>query len=248
MNQTTASLETVDLVHTKGASPVTLNFPAGQIICLAGLDGHGQERFLETLAGWNRPVSGGVFTPGQTAREKLRGGRHANRLGVAFLPRDRRENGIFPTQSILDNFAINSTGRDTLFGLISPRKRNCRFAHYQQLLGIVADDPRNPITSLSGGNQQKVLVARLLAGEPRVLLLNDPTRGVDVATRTMLYRLFRDLAAKGMTLVIVSTEIEEAINLADRVIVFRDQDISVELSGEHKTNARVLAGMFGEAA
>ncbi|AKH99244.1 ABC transporter [Hoeflea sp. IMCC20628] len=246
MNQT--SLETADLVHTDGASPVTLNFPAGQIICLAGLDGHGQEKFLETLAGWNRPVSGGVFTPGAKGAEKLRGGRHAHRLGVAFLPRDRRENGIFPSQSILDNFAISSSARDSFFGLISQKQRDRRFAHYQQLLGIVTDNPRNPITSLSGGNQQKVLVARLLASEPRVLLLNDPTRGVDVATRTMLYRLFRDLAAKGMTLVIVSTEIEEAINLADRVIVFRDKDISVELSGDEKTNARVLAGMFGEAA
>ncbi|MCY0096334.1 ATP-binding cassette domain-containing protein [Hoeflea ulvae] len=246
MNQT--SLATADLVHSPGATPVTLDFPAGQIICLAGLDGQGQERFLETLAGWNRPASGGVFTPGAKGAEKLRGGRHAHRLGVAFLPRDRRENGIFPSQSILDNFAISSSARDSFFGLISQKQRNERFAHYQQLLGIVADNPRNPITSLSGGNQQKVLVARLLASEPRVLLLNDPTRGVDVATRTMLYQLFRDLAAKGMTLVIVSTEIEEAINLADRVIVFRDQDISVELSGNDKTNARVLAGMFGEAA
>ena len=138
--------------------------------------------------------------------------RQAVRCGVAYLARDRRANGIFPSLSVLDNFALVSMDRDRRFGLIDRRKQRARYETYQRRLSIVAPSPDRAITTLSGGNQQKVLLARWLALGPRVLLLNDPTRGVDQRTRETLYQVFRDLARnEGMALVVLSTEIEELL-------------------------------------
>ncbi|TIW18895.1 MAG: sugar ABC transporter ATP-binding protein, partial [Mesorhizobium sp.] len=117
-----------------------------------------------------------------------------------------------------------------------------------QRLSIVAPRPDAAITTLSGGNQQKVLLARALALQPNVLLLNDPTRGVDVATRHVLYDVFRGLAAEGMALVILSSEIEEILLLCHRVLVFREQRVSAEFSGSEMTTDAVIAAMFGRAA
>jgi ribose transport system ATP-binding protein len=222
----------------------------GEIIGLAGLDGHGQEAFLEILAGLRRAASGSVvvrLADGQAVA--VTGFRQATRCCVAYLARDRRANGIFPSLSILDNFAMVTLGRDMSFGLISARRRRHRFKIYRQRLSIVAQAGENPITTLSGGNQQKVLLARWLAREPRILLLNDPTRGVDQRTRETLYQTFRELArSEGMALVLLSSEIEEILRLCDRVLVFREQRLAARLSGAAITSEAVIAAMFGRQA
>lgn len=219
---------------------------AGEIVGLAGLDGNGQETFLETLAGLRSPGSGTVrVSSDDGASHPVQNLRRAVAHGVAYLPRDRRASGIFATMSILDNFAIATVWRDCMAGLISFRRRRARYEQYRERLSIVAPHPTQPITTLSGGNQQKVLLARALAHNPRVLLLNDPTRGVDIATRRILYEVFRQLAAEGMTLVILSTEIEEALHLCGRVLVFRDHELASRLSGKEMTSERIIATMFG---
>jgi ABC-type sugar transport system ATPase subunit len=223
---------------------------AGEILGLAGLDGHGQEAFLEMLAGL-RPSAGGRVRVGliDGSSAVVAGFRQAVRCGIAYLARDRRANGIFPSLSILDNFAIASLGRDCRLGLIDARRRRRRYERYRERLSIVAPAPQAPITALSGGNQQKVLLARWLAREPRVLLLNDPTRGVDQRTRETLYQTFRELAREeGLALVVLSTEIEEILRLCDRVLVFREQQVAAALAGAGMTNERVIAAMFGRAA
>lgn len=219
----------------------------GEIIGLAGLDGHGQEAFLEILAGLRRPASGSVFVRPVTGEAVAVTGFHqATRSGIAYLARDRRANGLFPSLSIFDNFAMVTLSRDTCFGLISMRKRQSRFQTYRQRLSIVAPAGENPITTLSGGNQQKVLLARWLAREPRILLLNDPTRGVDQRTRETLYKTFRHLARdEGLSLIILSSEIEELVRLCDRVLVFREQRLAGRLSGDGITSEAVIATMFG---
>lgn len=219
---------------------------AGEIVGLAGLDGNGQEAFLETLAGL-RPPAGGLVRYGADdgGAHVIHGLRHAVAHGVAYLPRDRRASGIFPTMSILDNFAMATVARDCLAGLISFRRRRRRYEYYRERLSIVAPRPNHLITTLSGGNQQKVLLARALAHRPQVLLLNDPTRGVDIATRRVLYEVFRELAGEGMALVILSTEIEESLHLCDRVLVFRDHELASRLSDEEMNAERIIATMFG---
>ena len=233
------------IVLAPGAAPVTEPFAAGEIVGLAGLDGHGQETLLAALAGLHAPLAGSAVVPQGGAIRSLRA---AVRHGIAYLPRDRRTTGVFATMSVVQNFAIAAPGRDRWFGLIDPARRRRRFAAFREALSIVAPSDAAPITALSGGNQQKVLLARVLALDPRVLLLDDPTRGVDVRTRRLLYDVFRDLAARGLALVMVSTEIEELEHLCDRVLVFRDQAVQARLSRPDITAERIIAAMFGRAA
>jgi ribose transport system ATP-binding protein len=229
-----------------GAAPFDLSIGRGEIVGLAGLDGHGQDAFIETLAGLRAPVAGSVTTP--LSGRAITSFRRAVSSGIAYLPRDRRATGIFPSMSILDNFAIATVGRDRKLGLISRAERRKRYDYYRDRLSIVAPDPSHMITTLSGGNQQKVLLARALAHKPDVLLLNDPTRGVDIATRRVLYAVFRELAQEGMALVVLSTEIEEALVLCDRILVFREQELAAPLAGDARTSERIIATMFGRAA
>jgi len=240
------ALRVRELVIAPGDDPITQSIAPGEIVGLAGLDGHGQERFLRALAGLERPVAGEIAVDGNAG--SITSFRKAVAGGIAYLPRDRRSTGIFPTQSVLDNFAISTVSNDRRFGLLSFAARRRRYETYRQKLSIVAPRPDAAITTLSGGNQQKVLLARALALEPGFLLLNDPTRGVDVATRHVLYDVFRGLAAEGMALVILSSEIEEILLLCHRVLVFREQRVSAEFSGEEMTTDTVIAAMFGRAA
>ena len=243
----TATLEARGVVMTASAAPISQSFGPGDIVGLAGLDGHGQERFLKLLAGLDRAVDGEVLFGTGRERERIDSFRKAVANGIAYLPRDRRATGIFPTQSVLDNFAVSTLGRDTRFGLISLEARRRRYETYREKLSIVAPQPDAPITTLSGGNQQKVLLTRALALGPRMLLLNDPTRGVDVATRHVLYDVFRGLAADGMGLVILSSEIEEILLLCHRVLVFREQHVAADIGKSDMTTEAVIAAMFGRA-
>lgn len=232
-----------------GAASFHEKLTAGEIVGVAGLDGHGQEEFLELAAGIRFPPSGivAVESEGQSARIANYG--QAVRTGIAYLARDRQRHGVFQPMSILDNFSMASWRDYTRLGLLSKGLQRRGFEAWRERLEIVAADPRLPITALSGGNQQKVLLARLLALEPRFLLLNDPTRGVDQRTREILYRTFRDLAhEQGLCVAILSTEIEEILRLCDRVIVFRDGEISERLTKAKLTSNHVIAAMFGQAA
>jgi ribose transport system ATP-binding protein len=248
MAETGVELRAAGLSLGPGKAPFSETVRPGEIVGLSGLDGHGQERFLETLAGLVRPENGEVRVGDGGAGVRIEGFRQAVREGVAYLPRDRRATGIFPALSILDNFSIATLGRDVRGGLISNRSRRERYQRFHAQLSIVAPDARAPITALSGGNQQKVLLARWLAHDPRFLLLNDPTRGVDIATRHTLYGVFRALAGEGVALVVLSSEIEEIVALCHRVLVFREDELFATLSGEALTSERVIAAMFGRAA
>lgn len=220
---------------------------AGAIVGLAGLDGHGQDDFLETLAGLRSPGQGAVAKVKVGQAAPISSFKAAAAKGVVYLPRDRRTMGIFPNLSVLENFGIGSLASDLKGIFVSRRSQRARYERFREQLSIVAKSPDLPITGLSGGNQQKVLLARLLARNPDVLLLNDPTRGVDVATRRVLYKAFRELADAGMTLVVLSSEIEEVIHLCDRVLVFREKRLAARLGEGEKTNERVIAAMFGRA-
>ncbi len=239
---TEAALAANEVALRAGAAPISNEVSGGEIVGLAGLDGHGQERFLKILAGLETAASGAV----SFGESPVHGFYDAVSKGIAYLGRDRRATGIFSSLSILDNFAISTVWHDVRSGLISRRARRQRYESFKERLSVVAPDPRLSITTLSGGNQQKILLARLMAMEPQVYLLNDPTRGVDVATRHVLYGVFRELAAAGTSIVILSTEIEEILLLCDRVLVFREDTVAAEIAGAEMTNERVISVMFGE--
>jgi ABC-type sugar transport system ATPase subunit len=167
---------------------------------------------------------------------------------VAYVPRDRRDEAIFPSLSTLENFGIASTDEDRTRGFLQRRLTRRRFEEFREQMRIVAPNVQNRITTLSGGNQQKVIIARWLAVKPRVLVLNDPTRGVDLGAKNDIYKVLTDLAATGTAVIMLSTELIELIELMDRVLVFREGGVFRELQREQLTRNRLVASYFGQEA
>ena len=242
----TALIEAVGISLGDGRDAFDFELAPGEIVGLAGLEGHGQAAFLEALAGTTRPTSGTIRVRDDRGSHDIRDAWTAYDHGVVYLPQDRKAEGIFPSLSILDNFRLLTLARSSRYGLQSARRSNAAFEQHRKKLDIVLSRPSAPITSLSGGNQQKVLLARLLEAEPRVMLLNDPTRGVDYPTRLALYRAFEELATdSGVAIVVLSTEIDEIVTHCHRALVFREGAPRVELDRTVLTRDAVLAGMFG---
>lgn len=234
------------LVLRAGARPFTLEVAPGEVTGLVGLEKNGQEELLQVLAGLQRPVAGSLTVGGTSVGSRgIRSLREAARLGIAYLPRDRKTEGILATQSVLDNFAIATLPRYARFGLVSPRRLRRAYDEYAAELGIVCGSPASPIRTLSGGNQQKVLLARWLASAPQVLLLNDPSRGVDHPTKVAMHGLYRELAEAGAAVVLLSSEIEELLLVADRTVVFRGGSVERDLPRDRMTRQSVLNAMFG---
>jgi ABC-type sugar transport system ATPase subunit len=218
---------------------------AGEIVGIAGLEGHGQDEFVRTLAGLIAPAAGQVLT--EPASRPIRSAAGARAAGIEYVPRDRKGEGIYETLPISENFAMPTLGQDRRWGLLSRRLNHKRFASYREQLKIRLGRESDTITTLSGGNQQKVLIARRLAARPRVLILNDPTRGVDLGAKQDIYELLRTLSAENVAIVMLSTELEEHILLAQRVLVFREGTLSEELPSQQLTRERLVAALFGEA-
>jgi ABC-type sugar transport system ATPase subunit/ribose/xylose/arabinose/galactoside ABC-type transport system permease subunit len=201
-----------------------LGLRAGEIVGLAGLEGQGQDEYLRELR--SGPAGG---SPSRTA----------------YVARDRREESIFPPLSILENFTAATLNADARAGLISARRAAARFAPYIDRLKIRLGRDHDAITTLSGGNQQKVVIARALASDPAVLLLNDPTRGVDIAAKRDIYALLRELAAAGLAIVMLSTEVDEHLELMDRVLVFRGGRPEAELQRDELSRSAIVREFFG---
>jgi ribose transport system ATP-binding protein len=245
---------TAPVVHVTGMrltesdQPFDLDLREGQVLGLAGLEGHGQQRLLEVLSGQAPFAAGAVEVADKHGRGSSSGPRSlhdAFGMGIVYVPRDRKTQGILPGLSVLENFAVATLSDYATAGILHPRSVRRRYQEFADRLGIVAADSGVPIRSLSGGNQQKVLLARWLAAAPRVLLLNDPSRGVDHPTRVSLYEIYREVAATGAAVVLLSTEIEELLAVGEEIVVFRDRTISARLTGEGVTRERILSAMFG---
>lgn len=234
-----------ELALRPDSAPIDFDLRAGELVGLAGLEGHGQDDFLRALSG--RFSGEGEVTRRMregTARA-VRNPYEAHRMKIAYVPRDRRSESLFHWMSIVDNFTVPTIHRDTRFGLVSNVRARQRFEHYREKLNIKLGKTTDAITSLSGGNQQKVIIARWLATNPDVLLLNDPTRGIDVNAKRDLYRLLHELTQEGLSVVMLSTEVDEHVELMDRVLVFREHSIERELTVSELTRQNVVLSFFG---
>lgn len=232
-----------------GTQPFDTQTHRGEILGLAGLEGHGQELFLKALAGLVHPAGGRVWAHLPTGRRVVvTNAKVASRYGIAYVPRDRKTEGIFASLPVLDNFAIASFSRASVAGVLRRKVLLERYEMARSRLQIASQSPRQPITSLSGGTQQKVLLARALEMGSQVLLLNDPTRGVDVAAKQGFHNIFRSLARdSGVAIVILSTELTELVHLCDRVLVFYHNEVAGEYKGK-LTEEALLSAMFGRNA
>jgi len=233
-------------LQTRASAPtVEFCLRAGQIVGLAGLEGAGQVELIAALAGIAAPVGGHVEAPSG----QVDGLRAAEAAGIVYVSGDRKREGIFPNLSILENFGMAIYPRSgRLFGLLNGAATSAAFAREVNRLAIKSGQPGDRITTLSGGNQQKVLIARAFALSPKVILLNDPTRGVDIGTKQALWRQLRAFADAGGAVVYLSTEIEEFFNFVDRACVFFDGSIFAEVAATDLSEDRLLAAIFGQSA
>ena len=222
---------------------ISLQIRAGEIVGLAGLVGSGRTELARAITGAD-PIDGGTITVDGKAR-RIRSPADAMAAGMAFLPESRKDDGLFMELSL----ASNTTFADlravaSRFGLLS---RALERVKTRSLLNQLSVDPPNPsmrVASLSGGNQQKVLFARWLFRNPHVLILDEPTRGVDVAARAAIHRLINNLAADGTAVLLISSEIEEVLGLAHRVLVMRLGSITREFGADPPLDA-VMEAAFG---
>lgn len=219
---------------------IDLQVGPGEIVGLGGLDGQGQRELLLALSGVLADVDGEIRIgdkSGVPASPKACKGQDYQ---VAFVPEERKTEGLFIRRSVADNLSVAALARVSRHGAIEPDLENAMIRELVSALRIKAPDLSLPVATLSGGNQQKVVLGKWLATKPRLLLLMDPTRGVDVGTKQEIYRLFRDLAQTGMAILLYSSDYDELIGLCDRVAVMYDGRIRSVLSGASLTEQRIL--------
>jgi ABC-type sugar transport system ATPase subunit len=228
-----------------GAGPVDLELRGGEIVGLAGLEGQGQDAFLHALrgAGAFAGTVERVQEEGKTI--EVRSPAVAARAGIVYVPRERRDEALLGVLSIRENFALPTLRHDAVVGLLRPRSTDRRLARYVDLLQIKLRRSSDGIGTLSGGNQQKVVIARWLAAHPRILLLNDPTRGVDLGAKRDIYDLLAELTSEGIAVVMLSTEIDELLELMDRVLVFREHEVTATFERGELGREGLVASYFG---
>jgi ribose transport system ATP-binding protein len=230
---------------TAQAAPVQLAVRAGEIVGLAGLEGHGQVEFIQTVSGFRQPAAVQVYINRGGRKFLIDSAKSADRAGLVYIPGDRKREGLFANLSVFENFGISCYRATSKAGFIRRREVKKMFLEQVEALSIRLGRSNAPINSLSGGNQQKVIIARALAAAPRAIALNDPTRGIDIGAKRDLYALLRSLAQAGKAILFLSNEIEEFAGLCDRVLVFRLQTLFCTLTAEQTTSSAVLAAMFG---
>jgi len=220
------------------AAAVDLQVRPGELVGLAGLVGAGRTELLETVFGLRPPVSGEVRVEGQPKRFK--GPRDAAAAGLALVPEDRKLQGLLLEEGVRVNTALATLDRRSRRGLVDRMaEREVAVAQVDRL-GVRTSGIEQVVQTLSGGNQQKVVVGRWLAAEPAILLMDEPTRGVDVGAREELYLLLERLAAEGLAVLFASSDMEELLRLADRVVVLHDGQVTGTLDRSVATEEAVM--------
>ena len=252
-------LSAKDLKVWDNGDVINFDLPKGEILGVTGLDGQGQDNFVKALAGIDQALSGEVVVK-QSDEERERTKKDyttvnslldAKKSGVGYVSGDRKKEGIFPNMSIYENMVIplykgkQSKTSGGFIGFIKWMELNGIFDWEVERLSIKTGPKNNLITSLSGGNQQKVMIARAFTTTPKILILNDPARGIDVGAKRDLYKHLRIFVNDGGTAIFLSSELEEFIGLCHRVLVFRDGSIFENFEKEDINPNTILEGMFG---
>jgi simple sugar transport system ATP-binding protein len=225
---------------------VSLEVRAGEILGITGLLGSGRTELVQTLFGIQRPDAGTIEVNGKAVRiPSVKG---AIRLGIGYVPADRLTEGLFLPQSIQRNTVISKLDRlSSALGVLRPRAIADEVERWVRDLAIATRDPGLPVRTLSGGNQQKVVLARWLANQLSVLILNGPTVGVDIGSKYDIHALLRKLAAGGLAVIVISDDLPEVLACASRILVMRDGRIVEELDPSTTTERRLTELSTGAA-
>lgn len=222
---------------------VTFDVWSGEIVGLAGQLGSGTVQVGELVAGVRRAGAGAILVDG--VRRTVRDPRDAVHCGIALVPEDRRQQGLVSQMSVGENFALPRFDSFVRGGLLRPARIREAAGVFVDRLRIRVRSTSQRVSSLSGGNQQKVVMARWLGMQPKVLVLNEPTRGIDVGAKADVYDSLRSLAQDGVAVLIASTDVPELVSLCDRVLVMRGGEIVKSLSGDAITDRDVVSEVTG---
>lgn len=239
----TPLFETKALASNAGIAPFDFRIHRGEVNGFTGLLGSGRSECVRAIFGADRLTGGELRKNGK--RVKVSSPIDAMRLGIAYLPEDRKRDGIVGELSVRENIILALQVLQGFFHPI-PRARQEKLAdEYIRLLGIRTASPETPVVSLSGGNQQKVIVARWLLMHPEYFILDEPTRGIDVGTKVEIQKLILRLAGEGMGVTFISSETDEMLRTCSRLIVMRDRKAVGELAGRDLTQAKIMQTIAG---
>ncbi len=218
---------------------VSLSVRSGEIVGVYGLMGAGRSEFLECVLGRHPMASGQIFIEGRPVREKDIGGRIAR--GLALIPEDRQRDGLVSILSVAENLTMASLRKLTKFFHIQARAEAEAVRREVGELSIKVADTALPVSSLSGGNQQKVVIGKALLTSPKVLLMDEPSRGIDIGAKADVFRIMRSLAAQGIGIVFVTSDLDEVLALSDRIAVMSKGRLTALLDRADATEANIVA-------
>ena len=238
--------EAVDLCSAAGTKPFDFQIDKGEVNGFTGLLGSGRSECVRAIFGADKVTGGKVKMNGTLV--KISKPKDAMKLGIGYLPEDRKQDGIVEDLSVRENIILALQVMKGFFHPFSRAEAEEFADNYIKLLGIKTASTDTPIKSLSGGNQQKAILARWLLTKPQYLILDEPTRGIDVGTKVEIQKLVLKLAEEGVSVTFISSEIEEMLRTCSRLIVMRDRKIVGELRNEDMTQTKIMRTIAGEAA
>ena len=233
-----AALQVDDLTVPGEFADVRLTVGEGEIVGLAGLVGAGRSEVARAIIGLSRPVAGTISLFGKPVT--IRNPNAAARLGIAYVTEDRKTQGLLPNRSVRENATISNLRRFATAGVL---RLSAEAGYVRRLikdLDVRMAGPRAEIRTLSGGNQQKVLIGRALTVAPRILILDEPTRGVDIGAKQEIYGLIERLVAEGMAVLLISSEMEEVLRLSDRIVVLRRGRVAATLKRAEANESTIM--------
>jgi ribose transport system ATP-binding protein len=234
----TVLMEVQELASRATKHPVSLNLYQNEVLGIYGLEGQGQREFLRTLAGLETPISGSVHINGQPAA--IKNPREAVRSGIAYTPADRKGEGLATDLSARMNIGMPALVRGR-GSFVDKHEMVTRCEEQIKDLRIKVASQQTRVVNLSGGNQQKIVIGKWLSVKPQVLILDEPTRGIDVESKMEVYVILRQLADSGVGVIVLSSDLIELIGLCDRMMVFFEGQITGSLDHEEFTEERVMA-------
>ena len=230
-------LETKGLTGN-GVKDISFSVRRGEVLGIGGIMGAGRTELAQLLFGYRRVKSGEIWYKGQ--KIYLNSPMDAVRLGIALVPEDRKQQGAIPHLSIKNNITMSMLRKICRLGFIDQRKEQEIAQKYRQDIGIKTASLDAPVSSLSGGNQQKVILSKWLAAAPELIILDEPTRGIDVGAKSEIYTLINRMVESGMAIIMITSEMEELIGMSDRIIVLSEGILTADLSKDKFDKETIL--------
>ncbi len=234
-------LKVTDFSWNDELNGINLEMRPGEIVGLGGLDGQGQRQLQLGLFGTLIGATGSLEINGEPVKLNSPKMAKADDIGIALVPEDRKYEGLMLSMTVRENLSFAAVEKMSRMGVVDTRAEEAAIDEMVELLKIKADGIDGPVGALSGGNQQKVVIGKWLMTKPRIILLNDPTRGIDVGTKQEIYQLLQKLAAEGCAILLYSTDYDELIGCCDRVLVMYDGRIVRTLAGDDLNETNLVS-------